>query len=906
MKQDMKTLIEDLSVAEKIELLECLYHELSGHGTDGDTELAHINTREASILKALGGSGTINEVTGLRQYGKGGSPPPPPSSQTVQQEIPDELKPYISDILAKSQAIQEQRMDEGYRPYTGPQLASFSPQQMQAFQGVSGLQGLTGQYMAPAAGLTAASAMMPTSQEVGMYMNPYMQNVVDIQQREAQRQADVAGQEQAKQAVAAGSFGGSRDAIVRAEAARNLQTQLGDIQYKGLAAAYEDAQARLAAQRQREMAAGQQFGQLGQTALSGNLQELSALQQAGLTQQTQQQAALDIARQQFEAEKTFPEQTLQQYSSIIRGYAAPIGGSYTSTATTPAPSYLQQLAGLGTTAYGLSKSGLFKEGGKVGDGRGIASIVVKRKKGGKVIKMQLGGRVPSYIVPNDPRKLYEIINTSDDPELKDAAIARIRELESSSGGEQNREDLERGSFMKPGVLNPFNQYDRASKFREKSMGPNRTSPFSVGPKSPSEYYMEYLGKPFAAAAKRQEENVAKEMAGVPTEHMSNKNLENQLSNFSTDDIISALGSYSGTGYDTDSRDALINELKRRNTDTTPVDPSSKTAVSVNLNSVGVSPAITSADAQRRVAEIEANQQRQNSKDASRGVTVNLGDSAGTTQDNKVGISDPNLLVAEQAGLVDAEDAAQKTVSNMATTANSMNPFNTEGINAFYSEAIDKFNALGEKQKAALASGEKDLESQKWMAVAELGMSILAQPGGQTFLQAIGKGAKDADTFKTLSKLSDKKRQLALDLVNLDEKTLSREYGINKDAAAAVRADATLGLKYKELVIKRASAKTDAEKAAYDIAIRQAEQARKTFESGKAPKLARGQSDPLDSVADEVLKREGYKTGWLGGIDTSLKEVFKETYRQAFSQTRGNRQAAENAAINAVRKFRPTN
>ena len=53
MKHEIKTLISDLSVVEKIELLDCLYHDLSGHGTDGDTELAHINTREAAILKAL-------------------------------------------------------------------------------------------------------------------------------------------------------------------------------------------------------------------------------------------------------------------------------------------------------------------------------------------------------------------------------------------------------------------------------------------------------------------------------------------------------------------------------------------------------------------------------------------------------------------------------------------------------------------------------------------------------------------------------------------------------------------------------------------------------------------------------------------------------------------------------------
>jgi hypothetical protein len=55
-------------------------------------------------------------------------------------------------------------------------------------------------------------------------------------------------------------------AILEAEQNRNLQTQLGDIQARGTAAAYEDAQARLAAQRQRELAGSAQFMNLGTTA----------------------------------------------------------------------------------------------------------------------------------------------------------------------------------------------------------------------------------------------------------------------------------------------------------------------------------------------------------------------------------------------------------------------------------------------------------------------------------------------------------------------------------------------------------------------------------------------------------------------------------------------------------------
>jgi len=39
------------------------------YGRNGDTELAHINPIEAQVLKSLGGSGTINPATGLREYG---------------------------------------------------------------------------------------------------------------------------------------------------------------------------------------------------------------------------------------------------------------------------------------------------------------------------------------------------------------------------------------------------------------------------------------------------------------------------------------------------------------------------------------------------------------------------------------------------------------------------------------------------------------------------------------------------------------------------------------------------------------------------------------------------------------------------------------------------------------------
>lgn len=52
--------------------LKLLAQELQSKGRNGDTILAHINPQEAGILKALGGSGTINPHTGLPEYFGGG------------------------------------------------------------------------------------------------------------------------------------------------------------------------------------------------------------------------------------------------------------------------------------------------------------------------------------------------------------------------------------------------------------------------------------------------------------------------------------------------------------------------------------------------------------------------------------------------------------------------------------------------------------------------------------------------------------------------------------------------------------------------------------------------------------------------------------------------------------------
>ena len=116
-------------------------------------------------------------------------------------------------------------------------------------------------------------------QQASQYMSPFQQNVVDIQKREAIRDARQGQLAQDLGAARQGTYGGSRQLLASLERERNLGQQMGDIQARGSQASYENAQA----QFERDRAAGMTAGQT-------NLQARLGVQQLGT--QTGLQAAL--------------------------------------------------------------------------------------------------------------------------------------------------------------------------------------------------------------------------------------------------------------------------------------------------------------------------------------------------------------------------------------------------------------------------------------------------------------------------------------------------------------------------------------------------------------------------------------------------------------------------------------
>ena len=115
---------------------------------------------------------------------------------------------------------------------------------------------------------------LPTTGGIGQFFNPFEDQVVQQALADVQRASDIAGQQDAAQAVSAGAFGGSRQAIMEAERARNLMDQqgqlAGQLRQAGFGQAmtqaqkaFEDAQARQLQKAQISGQLGAQYGQLG-------------------------------------------------------------------------------------------------------------------------------------------------------------------------------------------------------------------------------------------------------------------------------------------------------------------------------------------------------------------------------------------------------------------------------------------------------------------------------------------------------------------------------------------------------------------------------------------------------------------------------------------------------------------
>jgi hypothetical protein len=238
-----------------------------------------------------------------------------------------------------------------------------------------------------------------TAEDAQSYMDPYLRNVLDIQKRKAGEDYLTAQGGRSAAAVGAGAFGGSRQQVAESLAERDMLNRMMEIEATGQQSAYADAvrrfqddrSARFAEQQARAAEAarvqGGQAGELArvQTSQSQELKDYLANQQAlmgfasdqagmvakleeaaragdveaarlldviGKAQQSQEQAGLDLAYEDFLRQQGWNKEQLGLISSILQGL--PIANAGEQVQMTPY-NPIQQALGAGLAAYGTFK-----------------------------------------------------------------------------------------------------------------------------------------------------------------------------------------------------------------------------------------------------------------------------------------------------------------------------------------------------------------------------------------------------------------------------------------------------------------------------------------------------------------------------------------------------------------------
>ena len=265
-------------------------------------------------------------------------------------------------------------------------------QQYQGGPPIGGM-GFTPNY---ASGIGGQGQFTPSG--VGSFFNPYEEAVVQQTMADIGRQGDIERTRLGAQAVGAGAFGGSRQAIAEQELNRNVLEQqaraAGGLRQQGYQQAaqaaqqafeeaqrrrlqasttglttaqqaFEDAQRRRQQQSQLYSGIGQAQAGIGAQQLAGSqfaqqagLRDINLLSTLGGQQQQQAQALAEAHRRTQQEQLYEPYSRVSFLSDIYKGAPSSqtVLGSQLSPSA-PAPSAFQQVAGLGTGLLGTAVAG---------------------------------------------------------------------------------------------------------------------------------------------------------------------------------------------------------------------------------------------------------------------------------------------------------------------------------------------------------------------------------------------------------------------------------------------------------------------------------------------------------------------------------------------------------------------
>ena len=328
-----------------------------------------------------------------------------PTTTTVQQssKLPEEIAPFVKEVLGEAQDLFQQRKAEGFKEFPGETIAPRTAEELAAMEGLRGLVGTQEPYRAEAEEVIRATPTQFTAEDAQRLMSPYQRAVTDIEKREAQRtfERDVQPALEARAIQAGGMSGlGTRAALQAAEAQRQQSQLLADIEAKGQQRAFEQAYRQfgdeVALQRQR---AGD-IQQQGAQRFNIGLAERGLQQQLGQEDRAEAQALLNEQFAEFLEREQFPESTLAQYSSFI--YGNPFLRTPDTTRTTTGMLEPTTSMGQGLLNLGLTGLNIYGRGYVPGQGFSLGQFGKSfQRKGGGLVSLPVVNRRGAGAV--DPR-----------------------------------------------------------------------------------------------------------------------------------------------------------------------------------------------------------------------------------------------------------------------------------------------------------------------------------------------------------------------------------------------------------------------------------------------------------------------------------------------------------------------
>lgn len=333
---------------------------------------------------------------GVLDFFFGRTKPTPTTTTTVQSsKLPEEIAPYVKDVLAEAQRLYDEGKERGYEEYPGMTIAPRTPEEEKAIAGLRGLIGTQDTYLQEAEAALRGIPQEFTTEQAEKFMSPYQQAVIDIEKRKAEEdfQRKVMPEFE-RQAVQAGGMSGlgSRAGVQAARLGEAFSQQLGDIQSRGQQKAYEDAYKRFQDQMAMDRARAADLQGIGLTKFQTGIAEQGLAQQLAQADRQEMQATLDEQYAKYLEREQYPKQELAQLSSFV--YGNPF--LRTPDRTTTAQGMLQPNApGVGQQLLGLGLSGLniFGMGGGFGPGGFSANRIFQGPGGTTRSALKTGGRI---------------------------------------------------------------------------------------------------------------------------------------------------------------------------------------------------------------------------------------------------------------------------------------------------------------------------------------------------------------------------------------------------------------------------------------------------------------------------------------------------------------------------------